>query len=300
MNAESPATDQAALTAAEPPRPSANGERRFWIGLGVAALVHALIIFGTLAHKGRRMGEPDASPDGISVVILDAADLESRSSVPAQPPPAPPQAEAREQPPPPQQPQDAPPQPQEPAPQQQQAQEQQPEPLSVTAQEAPAPDAKPLPRPDAPGDPKPPPPRKPRKTEDHAAARPANPSPPRAPPRVSYDAAPTFMSRGGSFAPTRPPGITRSGENDEFGRGVIRALIATIPQLVNTTGRVTVRILLNTKGNLQSVEVVRPSGNPTIDQSVAFAVKQSNFPIPPDNSTTLDRTFFVTYIFTLR
>ena len=68
---------------------------------------------------------------------------------------------------------------------------------------------------------------------------------------------------------------------------------------MNTVGRVTVRILINTKGNLANVEVIRPSGVGNIDQSVVFAVKQASFPIPTDNSTDVDRTFFVTYIFSV-
>ena len=35
-----------------------------------------------------------------------------------------------------------------------------------------------------------------------------------------------------------PPGITRSGENDNFGRGVIRALKKTMPPATGTKGRV--------------------------------------------------------------
>lgn len=296
MSAESKASDPPLLPSADRLGVTSEGDRRFWIGLSLAVLVHILIIFGTLAQKGRRMGEPDASPDGVSVVIVDAADLQSRSSVPAQPPPLPPQAQAA-----PPQAQAAPP-PQPPAPNEPEATK----PTEPPPQEAPpAPQAEPPvreppPRAEAPGDLKAQPQRPPRKPETHAAVRPSNPAPARPRPRVNFDPAPTVMSRGGSFAPTRPPGITRSGENDEFGRGVIRALIATIPQLTNTIGRVTVRIVLNSKGNLQSVEVVRPSGNGTIDQSVPFAVKQSNFPIPPDNATVLDRTFFVTYIFSIR
>ena len=55
----------------------------------------------------------------------------------------------------------------------------------------------------------------------------------------------------------RPPGITRSGENDEFGRGVIRALRKTMPTS-RMLGQVTVRFFLSETGNLVEVRVVAP------------------------------------------
>jgi periplasmic protein TonB len=82
---------------------------------------------------------------------------------------------------------------------------------------------------------------------------------------------------------SRPPGITRSGENDEFGRGVIRALRKTMPDMGSTRGRVTVRFTLSQDGNLV--------------EAVMFAVQQSSFPFPPPNAPPVDRTFLVTYIY---
>ena len=65
----------------------ARNERRFWIGLGCAFLLHALIILGTLASMpGKRLGEEKGAPEGVSVMIVDLADLESRSSVPSEAP----------------------------------------------------------------------------------------------------------------------------------------------------------------------------------------------------------------------
>lgn len=272
------------------PRPASGmvqTDRRFWIGLAGASLVHILIILGTLSMAGRRMGEPDASPEGVSVVIVDAADLKSRSTVPFEPPPSPPpQPQPAATPPP------TPPSEQHPP----------SEPDQPPTQAEKSPRHEPLP--DTPGNVPPPSQQRPQRPSKQAAApRPANPAPAQKPaPTLDLTITPSMMmnlNRGGSFLPTRPPGITRSGENDEFGRGVIRALQRTIPQLMNTVGRVTVRIILNTKGNLDSVEVIRPSGIQTLDQSVIFAAKQSNFPIPPDNSTVIDRTFLVTYIYTV-
>lgn len=102
---------------------------------------------------------------------------------------------------------------------------------------------------------------------------------------------------GGGAGMQRPAGITRSGENDDFARGVIRALQTTMPQLRNTFGRVTVRIDLDMKGNLVRTTVLRPSNVAGLDQSVVFATKQSSFPFPPHNAVPADLVFFVTYIY---
>lgn len=102
---------------------------------------------------------------------------------------------------------------------------------------------------------------------------------------------------GGGAGVQRPPGITRSGANDEFARGVIRALQRTMPHLRETTGRVTVRIKLDKNGNLAKTTVVRPSRVSGMDQSVVFATHQSSFPLPPLNANSADLTFIVTYIY---
>lgn len=102
---------------------------------------------------------------------------------------------------------------------------------------------------------------------------------------------------GGGAGVQRPAGITRSGENDDFARGVIRALQSTMPQLRNTFGRVTVRIELNMNGNLVRTTVLKPSNVAGLDQSVVFATQQSSFPFPPRNAVPADLVFFVTYIY---
>ena len=102
---------------------------------------------------------------------------------------------------------------------------------------------------------------------------------------------------GGGAGVQRPAGITRSGENDDFARGVIRALQSTMPQLRNTFGRVTVRVELNMNGNLVRTTVLKPSNIAGLDQSVVFATQQSSFPFPPRNAVPADLVFFVTYIY---
>ena len=61
---------------------------------------------------------------------------------------------------------------------------------------------------------------------------------------------------------SRPPGITRSGENDDFARGVIRALRQTMPAPTGALGRVTVRLLLNDNGSLVEVVLLRAAEDP--------------------------------------
>ncbi len=109
--------------------------------------------------------------------------------------------------------------------------------------------------------------------------------------------APSFSGGGGGAAFQRPPGITRSGLNDAFARAVIRALQQTMPQLSNTLGRVTVRIFLSDNGDVVNVKLLAGSKDPSLNQDVVFAAKQTSYPIPPAGSNEADRTFMVTYIY---
>ena len=157
---------------------------------------------------------------------------------------------------------------------------------------------------------------KPSPPQKMASADPVTPSPPKksetakpsakqaAPARPKVDlslpsagasSADNFSGKSAGFA--RPEGITRSGENDEFARGVIRALRETMPESRGTRSRLTVRLTLNEKGNLAEVRLVHASSDPMLDQNVMFAVKQSNFPIPPGSLKPVDRIFMVTYVY---
>jgi protein TonB len=253
--------------------------------LACAATVHAILLAGfASSYSTRRLGEPEADSKGIAVEIVDAADLDSRNSVPVAGDTPPINTASI-----------APPQPQRP-----------PQPQQPPAEAEPAPpDPAPLPSPPPPAKKTPAiekMPDQPTATEQPKKQSPKTPPAksaaahtPQDPLELSLpDAA--FAPSGRSAAFARPANITRSGENDEFGRGVIRALRRTMPGS-DVLGQVTIRLFLNEHGNIGEVRLLRSSSNPIMDQNVVFAAKQSSFPIPPAGATVADRTFVVTYIY---
>ncbi len=135
----------------------------------------------------------------------------------------------------------------------------------------------------------------PRKQDQAKPTAPARPKIDLSLPSAGAPAAGNFSGRNAGFS--RPEGITRSGENDDFARGVIRALRNTMPDGHGTRSRLTVRIILNENGNLAEVHLVHSSTDPALDQNVLFSIKQSNFPIPPGNLKPVDRVFLVTYVY---
>jgi TonB family protein len=271
-------------------------DNRFWFGLAFVAALHAALIFGITRSSPRQIGERSGRPDGISVVLVDEADLKSKNTFredgasaapPAivQPPApaAPPQPKASEPPVPKQTPapkvEAAPPAPR-PFDEQKNARAIDKESLDLLA---PGPTPAPAPKQSDPGS---------------AAKIPPKQEQPQPKPPLQLTMPNMPVAPGDrAAAVARPPGATRSGENDEFGRGVIRALRQTMPSPNGQLGRVTVKLLLSNTGNLAEVQLVRSAGVPGLDQSVVFAVKQASFPIPPGGATLVDRTFLVTYIY---
>ncbi len=272
-------------------------DRTFWIALAIAALLHSSFFLGLGRSQPRQMGEADGADDAISVSVVTEADLASRSTVPVTPEPPPgaltPVAPTA----PPLKPSVTPTEPEaetkaEPEPEIPPFKTEPPKlATSITADDVPEellsiPEIGPGPA---------------KKDTASAAAKTAKPQPKQSakldlspPPRP-----PGSVSGGGgrSAGFERPPGITRSGANNDFARGVIRALQQTMPQLRETRGRVTVRIILNNNGNVVDVQVVRSSSRLDIDQAVMFAAKQTSYPFPPPNSNDADKTFLVTYIY---
>lgn len=296
--ADEMSADEAATTAdrhypiAIGPAPASSpDDRRFWYGLALAAALHALLILGAGTSPPRQMGEPEGSLEGVSVELIDAADFLSRTTVPQEaappaapspPAPQPAPSEAVPEPSPTEAPADTrADSPAEPAPPKQKE-------VTASAIEEAAPDLFSLPEPTP-------------KSGGGASApsqksKTAPPRPAAPPLRLTMPDIPVAPA-GRSAAVGRPPGITRSGENDDFGRGVVRALRQTMPPPRGQTGRVTIRLLLTMRGNIDQVRVIKSSGDPTLDQSVLFASQQSSFPFPPKGATVADRTFLVTYIY---
>lgn len=305
------ADDSLALTERLVP-PLETGQRAFRLALVCAFLLHVAFFIEVGRSKQRPVGDRSGVSDAISVELVTEADLKSRESVALPPAGAPPPpATAAPQP----QPEPAP-QPEAEAPPVQTApSEPQPEAPAQKAQESATlpdfesalPDLATLPQPDEPAE-KPP---ERSKAEDaneapdatqepqEPAKKQAEPAKKKPAPQARLDPSPKEFQNappGRSAGASRPPGITRSGENDDFGRAVVRALRQTMPAPQGIFGRVTVRLILTQNGDLAEVRVLDASGT-SLDQSVVFATKQTYFPLPPYNSTAVDRTFLITYVY---
>lgn len=316
-----------------PGAPASQDVRRFYLWLFAAIIAHGAVLTGFISSKPRQIGSPDGLDGAISISLVTEADLRGDATVADQapgelaPPPAMPAAPA--EPP-------TPPVPQptaEPLPELRQLAQPQPPPppamKPAIAPEPPAaqpeaadepPPAEALP---APGDPPPaqknaaqeppakvteaetpPEPKAKQDTPKPAKAKEAKPKNAKAQETQTAKldlAVPPAMQAaipGGRGAGVeRPAGITRSGENDAFARGVIRALQQTMPQLRETRGRVKVKITLDKNGNLVSTQVLMPSNVAGLDQSVVFATRQTSFPLPPYKAVPADLVFVVTYIY---
>ncbi len=273
----------------------------FWVALAAAAVVHAALVIGISRSQPHHLGDPNGNAQAIDVELVDAGELRAMSApTPAQTPQPPPAPAAQPVTPPPEPPQ----------PQAQTAPETAPPPpqqsAAMPALEEPKPQAEAPPD----GSPKPAPPKgsaknAPAKKEATKTDSTSKPTPKKAlkPPSHLDLSVPFDMtmqapaSGGGASAATRPPGITRSGENDRFGRDVIRALKKTMPPSEGITGKVTVRIFLNQRGNLAKLVLVQGSGDRGLDDSVLFSVQEAVIPFPPKDATVADRTFLVTYVY---
>jgi TonB family protein len=261
-------------------------DRRFIVWLVVVAALHVVCVIGFTSAAPRRLGDPSGADDAISVAIVTEADLLGRATVddrgpgsvprPDQPTSASePQSERAAAVLPPSEIGSVPPRSTS-------------QPMTGTEPAAKAAEA----APELSG------PREktkqgPSKQEKSSESKTRTANLDLTPPPELF----TAPFGGGGAGVERPAGITRSGENYAFGRAVIRALQRTMPQLQNTSGRVTVRITLDMNGSLVSTQVVRPSNIPGLDQSVVFATRQTSFPFPPRNAILADLIFTVTYIY---
>ena len=290
-------------------------ERQFYIGLACAVMLHTLLLVGVFGFAAvspeevrKRIGDKGGELDGVSIELVNDADFRNRETVPldgGQPPAQPNTAtqptQATKATPPQQQPAERTPEQEQPT----QKAEPQPKPIqqkqtaSALAKEAP--DL--LTMPDLTGKPKSreqPPEKQEQKSQPQQQQPPPQPRQPETKQqqaRLPNLSAPPSRPSENYASFSRPAGITRSGENDDFARGVIRALRQTMPPGRGNLGRVTIRFLLSENGNLQEVQMVNTTGNGSLTQDVVFSSRQANFPFPPRGATVPDRTFLVTYIY---
>lgn len=321
-------------------------DRKFWITLGIALAIHALILISLLETMPRQIGDPNSAPEAVAVSFVSEAELldATTGSEGGPPPPPPPQQST---------PAPQPPEPQQPPEQAQPAQQEAQPPPPPKAEAEPKPEPKPEPKaeevakadtetkaPEAPtlrdsipevaetekkDDKKteakpeaekpvetthqlekdlpdllqlPDPATVQRQQQKQQPAKKQQKQAMRSEPNMTMpqDTLSTPSFDGRSAGVQRPPGITRSGANDDFARGVISALRKTMPQM-NVLGRVTVRILINNNGNIDKVEVLSAGDNADLTRAIVFSTKQAYFPFPPNGSTLDDRTFTITYIY---
>lgn len=262
----------------------------FWIALSCAAAVHAALLLGLARSSPRYLGDPSGSKNAIDVEIVDAAELRGKTRRPSAPvaQPAAPAAQtassAAET------PLAEPTPPSESAPSQQTA--------AVPALETEKPKA-PLSADKAakPAPPKDSAKKEEDKREEERPERARLKPPEQLDLSLPWNLAMQGGSSGGDSSASRPPGITRSGENDRFGRAVIRALKKTMPHKTGIKSRVTIRLFLNKRGNVAKLRLVQSGGNQELDQDVLFSARQTSFPFPPKGATVADRTFLVTYVY---
>ena len=283
---------------------AAERDRNFWRALGFALLAHATLFISLEKAPPRHIGDANGREDAISVSLVSETDMREKFAEPAvaSPPPSVPTpatpAPSETAPEPPVQAQAEPPAP-EPA---------KPEPETRSPQSdaaallrgTEAPDVFSIEAPQAPSakaEPSKPKPAAPKHTESTQIA-------PKTPPQKMSKLdlnphvdpmTPSSAAGGPAAGFSRPPGITRSGANNDFGRAVIKALNQTMPPHHGVFGSVTIRILLSPSGDVTDVQIVWPSAESLINQEVVFAAKTTTYPFPPNGSTPADRNFLVTY-----
>lgn len=290
-----PTVDLGGLSPGARGEQATQGDRRFHIGLALAVALHSLLFAGFYGSPPRYIGSPDGDRNAVDVSFVSEDELRSIASavaapkatlVPPSPPPQPP-AEATPQPP----AETTPPAPQMPP----STQQPQPAPSPEAAVPDEALTLKPIEDLRASTERK----SEPKPAEPPKPQPPAKQAPPERKRSAALDLSPpmNFSFGGGGADVARPAGITRSGENDAFARGVISALRRTMPQLMDTRGRVTVRITLGKDGELVSTQVIHPSNVAGLDRSVVFATRQTSYPFPPRNARPVDLVFLITYIY---
>ena len=285
-------------------------DRNFWAGLAGASLLHAALIFGASSSTPRQLGEKDGLMDAISIELVEPEALAGNAGPHEGEPTVEPASDssALQLPRPPTdtdawQTSTAPDKPKTPSSEhkpQQQAMLSQPDPEALMAEQ----DQKEAPKESQKEQEEQKEPQKEQKQqkETQKSAAPKSPATKdkQRSPQLDFSMPSNLFNvpaSGAGSAVMRPEGITRSGENDEFGRDVIKALRKTMPAHEKIFGRVTVRILLSGNGDLVEIQLLKGSGNSYLDQIVMFSARQAVYPFPPKGAPAVDRTFVVTYIY---
>ena len=121
------------------------------------------------------------------------------------------------------------------------------------------------------------------------------PQEPNAPSRV-LDQPMEFKFSAGGIG--RPVDITRSGENDEFGRDVDPRLEGDDAASVWLAGIGHDQVPAGGDGpDLGDAIASAAPAIPILDQSIVLAATRSGFPVPPRGAKLADRIFLVTYIY---
>ncbi len=291
-----------------------SNDRAFWAGLAGASLLHAALIFGASSSTPRQVGEKDGLMEAISIELLEPEALagntgpqegetspEQGSNSALQLPR--PESKANSW-----QTDTAPDKPETPASEakpQQQAMLALPDPEAKEAQAEQKEPQKEQKEPQKETTQKETPPKETQKEAKKESQKNAAPKAPttkdkQASTQLDFSMPSSLFNApvgGGANAVMRPDGITRSGENDDFGRDVVRALRKTMPAHEKIFGRLTVRILLSPNGDVVEIQLLKGSGNSYLDQIVMFSARQAVYPFPPKGATSIDRTFVVTYIY---
>ncbi len=298
-------------------QPLDRGQRMFRVALVLAFLIHAAALIEVGRSRPQKsLGDRSGAPDAIAVDLVTEADLKSREAVamppmgaptpPAAEPPTPePEAQPQPQPTPEPQPQPQPEAATPPAPKEPPVEEKKQEQAALPDFESAIQELATTPLPTKPAE-TPPTPEEAKPEEKRQEA--TKPAEKQTPPAQPAKKKPQQQARidpnefqnappGRSTGATRPPGITRSGENDDFGRGVIRALRQTMPAPRGT---------LRARHGAAHPDRERPiSGKCSCSTPPARTsirtwyspAKQTYFPLPPYNSTVVDRTFLITYVY---
>ena len=92
-------------------------------------------------------------------------------------------------------------------------------------------------------------------------------------------------------------GAAPKGQQSPYAKSVIAALSKTKPKVYVTRGEVFVQFTLTMAGQIASVEVLRSSHDPLIDQMAINAIKTAKYPVPTPGVDPRDLHYMIHYVF---